>query len=81
MKASDVWIIELKVPPQRGLMLQAWLLGEDGLGLIRCLDDDKSKQQFWTTVSQKDAAHAWLKSLPESFPVLDEWLWVTENRD
>jgi len=77
MKGSDVWIIELNVPPKRGLMLQAWLLGEDGLGVIRCLDDDKSKQQFWTTVSQKEEAHAWLKSLPEYFPVMNEWSYVS----
>jgi len=77
VKDSDVWIIALDVPPKRGLMLQAWLLGEDGLGVIRCLDEDKRKQQLWTTVCQKDAAHAWLKSLPESFTVLDEWLWVS----
>lgn len=79
MKPSDVWIIELHVPPKRGLMLQAWLLGEDGLGLIRCLDADKSKQQFWTTVCQKEEAHAWLNSLPEQYPVIKEWLWKREN--
>ncbi|MDQ6994851.1 MAG: DUF4911 domain-containing protein [Mariprofundaceae bacterium] len=75
MNDSDVWIIELDVPPERGLMLQAWLLGEDGLGVIRCLDDDKRKQQFWTTLSQKDDAHEWLKSLPQHFPILREWHW------
>ncbi|MDQ6990455.1 MAG: DUF4911 domain-containing protein [Mariprofundaceae bacterium] len=75
MNDSDVWIIELDVPPERGLMLQAWLLGEDGLGVIRCLDDDKRKQQFWTTLSQKDDAHEWLKSLPEYFLILREWRW------
>jgi len=75
MKSSDVWVIELDVPPNRALMLQAWLLGEDGLGVIRCLDAEKRKQQFWTTVCQKEEAHDWLKSLPETFEITDEWLW------
>ncbi len=75
MKASDVWVIELDVPPSRALVLQAWLLGEDGLGVIRCLDDEKRRQQLWTTVCQKDEARAWLKSLPEAFEITGEWLW------
>jgi len=75
LKPYDVWVIELQVPPSRSLMLQAWLLGEDGLGVVRCLDENKEKQQLWTTVCQKDEAHAWLKSLPESFEVKNEWLW------
>lgn len=75
MNSWDVWIIELDVPPSRALILQAWLLGEDGLGVIRCLDAEKRKQQLWTTVCQRDEVHAWLKSLPESFTVINEWLW------
>jgi len=75
MHDYDIWIIELAVPPSRALMLQAWLLAEDGLGVIRCFDSKKRKQQFWTTVSQKSEAHDWLKSLPESFELTGEWLW------
>jgi len=75
MNDYDVWVIELDVPPSRALMLQAWLLGEDGLGVIRCLDAEKRKQQFWTTVCQKEDARAWLKSLPEIFEITGEWLW------
>lgn len=81
MNDYDVWVIELDVPPSRALMLQAWLLGEDGLGVIRCfasksgLDVEKRKQQFWTTVCQKEDVHVWLKRLPESFEITGEWLW------
>ena len=75
MKDSDVWVIELDVPPKKALLLQAWLLGEDGLGVIRCMDADKNKQQLWTTVCQKEEVHAWLQSLPEDFEVTAEWLW------
>ena len=75
MNGYDVWVIELDVPPNRALMLQAWLLGEDGLGVIRCLDSEKRKQQLWTTLCQRDDAHDWLKSLPENFQVTGEWLW------
>jgi len=72
---AAVWVIALRVPSARSLMLQAWLLGEDGLGVIRCMDEDKTRQQLWTTVCQREEAHDWLRSLPESFEVLDEWLW------
>lgn len=75
MKASDVWVIELDVPPSRALILQAWLLGEDGLGVIRCLDSEKKKQQLWTTVCQKEDVYDWLKSLPEAFEITGQWLW------
>jgi len=75
MNDYDVWVIELDVPPSRALMLQAWLLGEDGLGVIRCLDAEKIKQQLWTTVCQREDARAWLKSLPEVFEITGEWLW------
>jgi len=75
MNGYDVWVIELNVPPSRALMLQAWLLGEDGLGVIRCLDSEKKKQQLWTTVCQRDEVHDWLNSLPESFDITAEWLW------
>jgi len=75
MNGYDVWVIELDVPPSRALMLQAWLLGEDGLGVIRCLDTEKRKQQFWTTLCQREDARAWLKSLPEIFEITGEWLW------
>ena len=75
MKDSDIWVIELDVPPERALLLQAWLLGEDGLGVIRCFDDEKRKQQLWTTLCQREEAHTWLESLPERFVVTDEWLW------
>lgn len=75
MRDSDIWIIELRVPAARSLMLQAWLLGEDGLGVMRCLHADKTRQQFWTTVCQRDDARAWIVGLPESFEILDEWLW------
>ena len=81
MNDYDVWVIELDVPPSRALMLQAWLLGEDGLGVIRCFasksdtDAEKRKQQFWTTVCQREDALDWLKQLPEFFAVTGEWLW------
>jgi len=74
-KAYDVWVIELNVPAKQSLMLQAWLLGEDGLGVIRCLDVKKKKQQLWTMVCQRDEALAWLAGLPETFEVVNEWLW------
>jgi len=77
-KSYDVWVIELDVPAKQSLMLQAWLLGEDGLGVVRCLDAEKKKQQLWTTVCQRDEALAWLAALPEKFEVLNEWLW-SEN--
>ncbi len=75
MKDSDVWVIELDVPAKYALLLQAWLLGEDGLGVIRCMDADKKKQQLWTTVCQKEEVHAWLQSLPKHFEITGEWLW------
>ena len=75
VRAYDVWIIELHVPLKRSLLLQAWLLGEEGLGVMRSFDADRCKQQFWTTVCQRDEAHQWLKSLPENFEVTGEWLW------
>jgi hypothetical protein len=65
----------LDVPAKRALMLQAWLLGEEGLGVIRCMGEHKKKQQLWTTVCQRQDVHAWLQSLPEYFEVTGEWLW------
>jgi len=80
MNAYDVWVIELDVPAKQSLMLQAWLLGEDGLGVIRCLDAEKKKQQLWTSVCQRDEALAWLAGLPENFEVLNEWRWREKSR-
>ncbi|MDX8396744.1 MAG: DUF4911 domain-containing protein [Mariprofundaceae bacterium] len=75
MHGYDIWVIELIVPAKQALMLQAWLLAEDGLGVIRCRDPEKKKQQLWTTVHQLEEAHAWLKSLPVTVVVNTEWLW------
>jgi len=55
---SQTLIIELLVASRQSVMLQSILQGEDGLGVIRCFDSNKSdpekkKQQLWTSADQK----------------------------
>jgi len=69
-------IIELCMESRQSALFQSILQGEDGLGVVRCFDPEKHKQQLWTTVDQKDDVYAWLNSLPENLNirVSGEWL-------
>jgi len=70
-------IIELIIAPEQSILFQSILQGEDGLGVVRCFDPEKKKQQLWTSAGQKDAVYAWLNSLPASleYHVTGEWYW------
>jgi len=74
---DQVFIIELIIAPKQSILFQSILQGEDGLGVMRCFDPEKKKQQLWTSADQKDEVYDWLKSLPESLEcsVTGEWYW------
>ncbi|MFQ5582106.1 MAG: DUF4911 domain-containing protein [Mariprofundaceae bacterium] len=74
---SDVVIVEVDLPPQKVVLFQALLSGEEGLAVARCRDPAKCRQQLWTTVSRRYALYDWLASLPESLKpvVMSEHLW------
>jgi len=74
-KPYDVWVIEIIVAKHQLLLLQAYLLAEDGLGVIRCFDPEKHKQQLWVSVCQRHEAYAWLLSLPLMVEISAQWLW------
>jgi len=59
-------IIEITMASKQLILFQSILQGEDGLGVIRCFDPEKKKQQLWTSADQKDEVYAWLNSLPPS---------------
>ncbi|MDX8394953.1 MAG: DUF4911 domain-containing protein [Mariprofundaceae bacterium] len=68
-------IVEVEILPKKALLLQSLLLGEDGLGTIRCFDPERKKQQIWTVHSQLEEVYGWLESLPTSLQlrVTGEW--------
>ncbi len=70
-------IIELRIEPSQSTLFQSILQGEDGLGVVRCFDPDKQKQQLWTSADQKDEVYDWLNSLPARLQcrVSGEWYW------
>jgi len=59
-------IIEFELQAKQQLMFQALLQGEDGLGLVRCVD---GIQQLWTTTGQFERLQVWLAALPENLQV------------
>jgi len=72
---SRTLIIEFVVAPRQSILFQSILQGEDGLGVVRCFDPEKKKQQLWTSADQKREVYDWLKSLPEhlNVEVTGEW--------
>ncbi|MFQ5345218.1 MAG: DUF4911 domain-containing protein [Mariprofundus sp.] len=68
-------IVELKLAPKQSVLLQSILQGEDGLGVIRCFDPEKKKQQLWISADQKDELDDWLRSLPDilACEITGEW--------
>lgn len=70
-------IIELTIARKQSTLFQSILQGEDGLGVIRCFDPEKKKQQLWTSADQKDEVYDWLDSLPARLQcrVIGEWYW------
>jgi len=74
-------IIEFVIAPRQSILLQSILQGEDGLGVIRCFDPEKKKQQLWTTPAQKHEVRDWLAGLPECLQcrVTDEWYWSADD--
>jgi len=68
-------IIEFVIAPRQSVLFQSILQGEDGLGVVRCFDPEKKKQQLWTSADQKREVYDWLKSLPEGLDVeiTGEW--------
>jgi len=72
---SQTLIIEFVVAPRQSILFQSILQGEDGLGVVRCFDPEKKKQQLWTSADQKHEVYDWLKSLPEhlNVEVTGEW--------
>jgi len=70
-------IIELTIAAKQSTLFQSILQGEDGLGVVRCFDPDKQKQQLWTSADQKDEVYDWLNSLPARLQcrVSGEWYW------
>jgi len=72
-----VIIVEFLLPAPQAIRLQSLLQGEDGLAIIRCFDPEKKRQQFWTTLDQRDDLYRWLGSLPQhlSVEVTGEWVW------
>jgi len=72
---SQTLIVEFIVAPRQSVLFQSILQGEDGLGVVRCFDPEKKKQQLWTSTDQRNEVYDWLKSLPESLDVeiTGEW--------
>jgi len=75
-------IVEFLTPASQAVLLQSILQGEDGLAMVRCLDPEKKRQQFWTTSDQLDDLYLWLDSLPEhlNVEVTGEWVWHMEAK-
>jgi len=75
-RSDQTLIIELIVARRQSVLFQSILQGEDGLGVIRCFDPEKKKQQLWTTPAQKDEVYAFLNSLPEHLDIqlAGEWI-------
>jgi len=78
---DQVFIIEFVITPKQSILLQSILQGEDGLGVIRCFDPEKKKQQLWTTPAQKHEVRDWLAGLPECLQcrVTGEWYWSADD--
>ncbi|MDQ6999520.1 MAG: DUF4911 domain-containing protein [Mariprofundus sp.] len=72
---SQTLIVEFVVAPRQSVLFQSILQGEDGLGVVRCFDPEKKKQQLWTSADQKNEVYDWLNSLPEhlNVEVTGEW--------
>ncbi|MDQ6981398.1 MAG: DUF4911 domain-containing protein [Mariprofundus sp.] len=72
---DQVLIVEFIIAPKQSVLFQSILQGEDGLGVVRCFDPEKKKQQLWTSADQKDEVYGWLKSLPKrlDIQVIGEW--------
>jgi len=75
-RSDQTLIIELIVARRQSVLFQSILQGEDGLGVIRCFDPEKKKQQLWTTPAQKDEVYAFLNSLPDDLDIelTGEWI-------
>jgi len=75
-RSDQTLIIELIVARRQSVLFQSILQGEDGLGVIRCFDPEKKKQQLWTTPAQKDEVYDFLNSLPEHLDIelTGEWI-------
>ncbi len=78
MYAEQTLIVEVAIPVRQQMLLQSILLGEDGLATVRSFDSDTSRQQLWTSPSQKELLYSWLASLPQSLElhVLGEKFWI-----
>jgi len=81
MNHDQTLIIELTIARKQSTLFQSILQGEDGLGVIRCFDPEKKKQQLWTTPAQKCEVYDWLASLPECLQcrVTGEWFWSADD--
>ena len=78
MCVEQTLIVEIAIPAKQQMLFQSILLGEDGLASVRSFDADTSRQQLWTSPSQKESLYTWLASLPQSLElrVLGETFWV-----
>jgi len=77
---NETLIIEFTIAPRQSTLFQSLLQGEDGLGVIRCFDPEKKKQQLWSSADQRGDIYDWLNSLPESFHcrISGEWYWSAD---
>ena len=78
MSVEQTLIVEIAIPVKQQMLFQSILLGEDGLAAVRSFDTDRSRQQLWTSPSQKELLYNWLDSLPQSLElrVVGEKLWI-----
>ena len=78
MGVEQTLIVEFAIPAKQQMLFQSILLGEDGLAAVRSFDADRSRQELWTSPSQKELLYDWLASLPQSLElhVLGEKIWI-----
>jgi hypothetical protein len=78
VRVEQTLIVEIAIPARQQMLFQGLLLGEDGLAAVRSFDADTSRQQLWTSPSQKELLYDWLASLPQSLElrVLGERVWI-----
>jgi hypothetical protein len=81
VSAEQTLIVEIAIPARQQLLFQSILLAEDGLAAVRSFDVDKTRQQLWTSPSQKESLYDWLASLPQSLElrVLGEKIWIASE--
>jgi hypothetical protein len=77
VRVEKTLIVEIVIPAEQQMLFQSILQGEDGLAVVRSFDAETSRQQLWTSPSQKELLYDWLASLPQSLElrILSERVW------